>query len=316
MNLLKTVNKIKQLDEWKPPDLELKEESQSSDEEMQTQTQEQKKSLIEFVKRIDHFKKLIAKINHSVTELNSFRQQLSLEINQENSKTNEKRQEAYNIGMQSLDQARRILDELNDIIQVERQEELEDANQSGDQKFSQTFLQKQALLQSSQKTYLSATRKFSDASAAQKQALEAKIRRMCRYLSPDLTDDDIDLAVSQGENGLKSVMISTHQEAVQILKDAQVKHQQTVDFAKGTAELLELTMQFSALVEAQSEKLTSIENSVSLSRECVQTGVQNLIKANKLGKASKGCICCMIILGIAGFAVLLLVVLGIVKITK
>lgn len=142
-----------------------------------------------------------------------------------------------------------------------------------------------------------------------------KITRQYKIIKPDVTDEEINKVLENGEgNNLmqKYILDMEHKEdAMNALTYIEFRHQGILKLEKSIQELNQLFQDMSILIDTQQEIIDNIETNVNTSVSYTKTAVKELHTANTYQKKSRKKMCCLIICGIIVF-VITGVVLGVI----
>ncbi|CAL5991502.1 Syntaxin_1A [Hexamita inflata] len=239
--------------------------------------------------------------------------------NEVDKKADKKRRQALNAGQAALNAVNDNLKPLQNIL--DQQKHIEEKEWETNPKlygtYTADFRIQQELLQAASKKFVAVCHSFSEASMGTKAALEQKVKRIFRLVNSSLSDQQIDQVLeAEGPEALQQMMTMSSNQYDAILLNAKEKHQTCVNINRTAQEIKQMTLDFAALVQQQSETIDRIEQQVCMARENVQEGIKNLQKANDHARKAKRCMCFGICLLAVGAVVVLLIVMGVIKAIK
>lgn len=160
------------------------------------------------------------------------------------------------------------------------------------------------------KNFTDLMRAYNDVQTEYQNNAKEKLSRQCKYVNPDLSEEDIDKIVESGDaqvfkDGLMEV--DMQEKATQALAYVENKHNDIVRLTESIKELHQLFVDLATLVDNQDELIDDIETNCRKASEYVEKGVENLHKANIQQKKTRKKMCCLILL-IVVIAVIVVVV--------
>lgn len=149
------------------------------------------------------------------------------------------------------------------------------------------------------KNFTDLMRAYNDVQTEYQNNAKEKLSRQCKYVNPDLSEEEIDKIVESGDaqvfkDGLMEV--NMQEKATQALAYVENKHNDIVRLTESVKELHQLFVDLATLVDNQDELIDDIEMNCHKASEYVEKGVENLHKANVLQKKSRKKMCCLIVL--------------------
>lgn len=149
------------------------------------------------------------------------------------------------------------------------------------------------------KNFTDLMRAYNDVQTEYQSNAKEKLSRQCKYVNPDLSEEEIDKIVESGDaqvfkDGLME--INMQEKATQALAYVENKHNDIVRLTESVKELHQLFVDLATLVDNQDELIDDIEMNCHKASEYVEKGVENLHKANVLQKKSRKKMCCLIVL--------------------
>jgi len=148
---------------------------------------------------------------------------------------------------------------------------------------------------------------FSELQAANKQKQRDQLKRQCKIVDPNITDEAID---NIAENGAENIFSGKRlAEAEAALSDIQDRHNEILKLEKSLTELHEMFLDLSIMIESQGEMIDRVEFSVDKAANYVQVARQNLSAAKKSQSGARKkqiliVICCLCIAGVIVAAVI------------
>mmetsp|Transcript_31855 Transcript_31855/g.93787 ORF Transcript_31855/g.93787 Transcript_31855/m.93787 type:complete len:221 (+) Transcript_31855:1-663(+) len=152
------------------------------------------------------------------------------------------------------------------------------------------------------------TRKFVDLMAEYqevqtryKSKYRERVERQYRIVKPTVTQDEIDAALDGDPSNQPEIFTQTilqgpgHAQARNALADIQDKHCDILKLEASIAELHQLFLDMSVLVETQGELLDQIEYTVAQSVDYTGRAVEELRSAAKYQKRARQKCCCVIV---------------------
>jgi syntaxin 1B/2/3 len=152
------------------------------------------------------------------------------------------------------------------------------------------------------------TRKFVDLMAEYqevqtryKSKYRERVERQYRIVKPTVTQDEIDAALDGDPSNQPEIFTQTilqgpgHAQARNALADIQDKHRDILKLEASIAELHQLFLDMSVLVETQGELLDQIEYTVAQSVDYTGRAVEELRSAAKYQKRARQKCCCVIV---------------------
>eukprot|EP00002_Diphylleia_rotans_P007529 TRINITY_DN1711_c0_g1_i1.p1 TRINITY_DN1711_c0_g1~~TRINITY_DN1711_c0_g1_i1.p1 ORF type:complete len:293 (-),score=70.29 TRINITY_DN1711_c0_g1_i1:311-1189(-) len=137
-----------------------------------------------------------------------------------------------------------------------------------------------------------------------KSQIRDKTERQLKIVNPEITKEQVDRVVEEGANAQIFVDAMADKYS-QVYNDVLDRHNEILKLESSIAELHQLFVDMSILVEAQGELLNQIEHCVSQSVTYTAKGVKELQKANDYAKSSRKKMCFLMVL----FLVILIVIL-------
>lgn len=141
-----------------------------------------------------------------------------------------------------------------------------------------------------------------------------RLVRQIKIVNPNATQDQVDAVLqSGGGERVFAMMMSSaagHMAARNAVQNIQERHAEIIQVEESLRELNQLFLDMAVLVEAQGEMLDQIEHSVQQSAAYVETGVENLRKANDYAKRARKKMCCIAIILLCVLAAVLGPALG------
>lgn len=143
-------------------------------------------------------------------------------------------------------------------------------------------------------------KEYRDIQEQNKTYTEEKVARQMRIVNPNITDEEIKQAVESNDNAFMSgVMNDKNKEldvaAKQALAYVTGKHNDILILVGAIAELRQMFVDLSVLVERQGEVINKIEQNCETALEYVKEGTADLQKAHEHAKSSSKCLCFILI---------------------
>lgn len=141
---------------------------------------------------------------------------------------------------------------------------------------------------------------YQDLQTKYKNKYRERVERQYRIVKPHATKDEIDAALDSGQQQpeiftQQIIQGPGHAAARSALADIQERHKDITRLETSIAELHQLFMDMSVLVESQGELLDQIEYTVSQSVNYTGKAVEELRTANKYQKKVRKKMCCVIV---------------------
>jgi len=163
-------------------------------------------------------------------------------------------------------------------------------------------------------TLVSAVRAFQSAQQDYKTALKEKATRQVKVVKPDATSSEVDTAMRSGDvNAVyrEAILQPGSDPVAHAYLNVSDKLQDVLALERSVEELHRMFIDMAVLVEKQGEMLDSIEQSVFTAQDYMKQGNVELEKALKARKAVRRKMCCLMVVLIVLFAIILGPVLGV-----
>ncbi|TNJ28430.1 Qa-SNARE 3 [Giardia muris] len=215
---------------------------------------------------------------------------------------------ARKMGREAINELSSRIKALNETVREEKEAEDRDASAEERGKYSDELRQKMDRLHAATKKLHSYSSEFQSCQAVSKAVQEQKVKRILKSLRNDLTEQEIDFAVDNGEQAIRSLMQMQTDDSQQLLQEAIEKNNIVKDIQTMALEIHTLTKDAALLCEQQSKLIERIETNVAQARSNVKEGTEHLVKAEQHLKKGNKCMCCIIVFSILGLAVLVMIV--------
>ena len=140
-----------------------------------------------------------------------------------------------------------------------------------------------------------------------------RVKRQVKIVKPDATEEEVELALDDGSQPeiftQQLLQGPGHAAARNALADIQDRHRDIVRLEASIAELHQLFLDMSVLVESQGELLDQIEYTVSQSVNYTGQAIEELKTASKYQKKIRKKICCLFIVVLVAVVIILATVL-------
>ena len=227
-----------------------------------------------------------------------------------------KRSDALNTGQKTL---RALNDQLKKAEKIVKEsEQAEQAEWEQHPQYHGTYSAEHRIMSELFKSYsqrfISVCHAFSDASMGSKAALEQKVKRIFRLVDSSKTEEQLDqMLAANGTQMMQQMILSSKTQCDEIMQNAIEKRDACIKINETSQEILQLTNDFAALVNQQSQQIDRIETHVLEARNDVQEGIEHLTKANQHAKGAKRATCCGLCIFSIIAVVILLIVMGILR---
>ena len=117
-----------------------------------------------------------------------------------------------------------------------------------------------------------------------KKAVQTSIKKQLRISNPKLTEEELDVQVSDPEKGrllLSQQILGVHEKVKAVLSDVMDKHKEIEKLETTIMQTHKLWLMLSELVQEQTEHLGNIEFSMKDARNHVEKGEKNVVQAKK-----------------------------------
>jgi len=151
--------------------------------------------------------------------------------------------------------------------------------------------------------------RYNDIQARHKKKYRDAIKRQCKIVDPQVTDEVIDAYVENGQSAeiFKGVRLEKAEEQLNAVKD---RHEDIKRLERSLMELHEMFVDMSILVSEQGDMVDRIETQVAKSAEYVESAKKKLVKARNLQtSARRKKYCCLTTLLVIIAIIVLLIVL-------
>lgn len=142
---------------------------------------------------------------------------------------------------------------------------------------------------------------FSELQAQNKMKQREMVKRQCKIVDPNITDETIDNVI---ENGTENIFSGKRlAEAEAALSDIQERHQELLKLQSSLMELHTMFLDLSIMIDEQGEMIDRIEFNVSSASNYVEKAQKELKQAVKAQSAARKkqvliAICCLILAGV------------------
>lgn len=160
------------------------------------------------------------------------------------------------------------------------------------------------------KKFMDCMKDYQKAQQKYKADMKAKVKRQVQIVQPDATEAEIDLVMRSGDASsiYKSAILQGSAESVRdVFLNCQDKYQDVIKLEQSVAELHQMFLDLTLLVEQQGEMLDQIEFQVRTAADYVEAGNQEVIKAIKSQKSARKKKCCLLFTGLLIVLIIVLV---------